>query len=143
MCALPRGRRGDDGKVYRVTPPWEGRSKHFTQESEAFDLTFMQEMPVKRAGQILGESAEHSCNPVNSRRMRPAFPVFPSPDARLAYADRVRHVRQGQPAPTAQSPEGQTKRLKRHSSLQFAALRRPQRIAILHSDKVGRARHTL
>ena len=56
VCALPRGRRGDDSKVYRVTPPWEGRSKHFTQESEAFDLTFMQEMPVKRAGQILGES---------------------------------------------------------------------------------------
>ncbi|MSU32506.1 MAG: hypothetical protein EXS25_07590 [Pedosphaera sp.] len=30
VCALPRGRRGDDSKVYRVTPPWEGRSKHFT-----------------------------------------------------------------------------------------------------------------
>ncbi len=56
VCALPRGRRGDDGKVYRVTPPWEGRSKHFTQEFEAFALTLMREMPVKRAGQILGES---------------------------------------------------------------------------------------
>jgi transposase len=22
VCVLPRGRRGDDGKVYRVTPPW-------------------------------------------------------------------------------------------------------------------------
>ncbi|MSU32353.1 MAG: hypothetical protein EXS25_06800 [Pedosphaera sp.] len=30
VCALPRGRRGDDGRVYRVTPPREGRSKHFT-----------------------------------------------------------------------------------------------------------------
>ena len=30
VCALPRGRRGDDSKVYRVTSPWEGRSKHFT-----------------------------------------------------------------------------------------------------------------
>ncbi len=34
----------------------EGRSKHFTQEFEAFALTFMRKMPVKRAGQILGES---------------------------------------------------------------------------------------
>jgi hypothetical protein len=29
VCALPRGRRGHDSKVYRVTPPWEGRSKLF------------------------------------------------------------------------------------------------------------------
>ena len=56
VFALPRGRRGDDSKVYRVTPPWEGRSKHFTQEFEAFALTLMREMLVKRAGQILGES---------------------------------------------------------------------------------------
>ncbi len=39
-----------------MTPPWEGRSKHFTQESMAFAVTLMREMPVKRAGQILGES---------------------------------------------------------------------------------------
>ena len=56
VCALPRGRRANDGTVYRVTPPWEGRSKHFTQEFEAFALTLMREMPVKRAGEILGES---------------------------------------------------------------------------------------
>ena len=56
VCALPRGRRVDGSKVYRVTPPWEGRSKLFTQEFEAFALTLMREMPVKRAGQILGES---------------------------------------------------------------------------------------
>ncbi len=55
VCALPRGRRGDDSKVYRVTPPWEGRSKHFTQEFDAYAVTLMREMPVKRAGQILGE----------------------------------------------------------------------------------------
>jgi hypothetical protein len=29
VCALPRGRRGDDSKEF-VTPPREGRSKHFT-----------------------------------------------------------------------------------------------------------------
>ncbi len=56
VCALLRGHRGDDGKVYRVTPPREGRSKHSTQEFEAFAVTLMREMPVKRAGQILGES---------------------------------------------------------------------------------------
>ena len=42
--------------MYRVTPPWEGRSKHFTQEFEASALTLIREMPVKRAGRILGES---------------------------------------------------------------------------------------
>lgn len=26
VCALPRGRRSDDGKLYRVTPLWEGPS---------------------------------------------------------------------------------------------------------------------
>ncbi len=56
VYALPRGRRGADSKVYRVTPPWEGRSKHITQEFEAFALTLMREMPVMRVGQILRES---------------------------------------------------------------------------------------
>lgn len=63
ICELPRGRYLDysdslhgTAKVYRVTPPWEGRSKHFTQDFEAFALTLMREMPVKRAGEILGET---------------------------------------------------------------------------------------
>jgi len=56
VCALPRGRRSQDGAVYRVTPPWEGRSKHFSKEFEAFALTLMREMPVKKAGEILGET---------------------------------------------------------------------------------------
>lgn len=54
LCVLPRGRTAA-GKVYRVTPPWEGQSKHFTREFEAFALTLIKEMPVKRAGEILGE----------------------------------------------------------------------------------------
>lgn len=53
-CRLPRGKRVD-GAVYRVTPPWEGKNKHFTKEFEAFALTLMREMPVSRAGEILGE----------------------------------------------------------------------------------------
>jgi transposase len=56
VSALPRGRRSKDGSIYRVTPPWEGRNKHFTKEFEAFALTLMREMPVKKAGEILGET---------------------------------------------------------------------------------------
>ena len=53
-CRLPRGQKLD-GSVYRVTPPWEGKNKHFTKEFEAFALALMREMPVSRAGEILGE----------------------------------------------------------------------------------------
>jgi transposase len=56
VSALPRGKRKGDGAIYRVTPPWEGRSKHFTKEFEAFALTLAREMPVKKAGEILGET---------------------------------------------------------------------------------------
>ena len=81
VCALPRGRRGDDGKVFRVTPPWEGRSKHFTQEFEAFALTLMREMPVKRAGQILGES--------DSRMWRMLFAHVKAAHDRLSFDNVV------------------------------------------------------
>ena len=50
VCALSRGRRSKNDKVYRVTQPWEGCSKHFTREFKAFTLTLMREMLVKRAG---------------------------------------------------------------------------------------------
>ena len=56
VSALPRGRRSKDGSIYRVTPPWEGRSKHFSKEFEAFALTLMREMPVKKVGEIMGET---------------------------------------------------------------------------------------
>ncbi len=42
--------------MYRVTPPLDGRSKHLIQDFEAFVLTLLREMEVKRAGQILGKS---------------------------------------------------------------------------------------
>jgi transposase len=85
VCALPRGRRGDAGKVYRVTPPWEGRSKHFTQEFEAFAVTLMREMRVKRAGQILGES--------DTRMWRMLFAHVKAAHARLSFASSLRPVR--------------------------------------------------
>ena len=36
--------------------PWEGRSRGLTQEFEAFALTLMREMPVKKAAEILDET---------------------------------------------------------------------------------------
>lgn len=56
VSKLPRGLCPRCSKVYRVTPPWEGQGKHFTQEFEAFALTLMREMPVKKAADILGET---------------------------------------------------------------------------------------
>jgi transposase len=54
VCALPRGQCKGCGKVYTVRAPWEGRSPHCTQEFEAFALTLAREMPVSKAGEILG-----------------------------------------------------------------------------------------
>lgn len=54
LCAVPRGRCSCCGHIYRVPVPWEGEGKHFTKEFEAFALTLMREMPVKKAGEILG-----------------------------------------------------------------------------------------
>jgi transposase len=56
VCALPRGQCQSCQKVYTVRPPWEGRSRGLTQEFEAFALTLMREMPVSKAGEILGET---------------------------------------------------------------------------------------
>jgi transposase len=56
VCALPRGQCKECQKVYTVRAPWEGRSRGLTQEFEAFALTLMREMPVKKAGEILGET---------------------------------------------------------------------------------------
>lgn len=56
VCALPRGRCKDCKKVYTVRAPWEGRSRGLTQEFEAFALTLMREMPVRKAAEILDET---------------------------------------------------------------------------------------
>ena len=45
-CRLPRARCRKTQKVYRVCPPWEGLSKHFTKGFEAMALLLMREMPV-------------------------------------------------------------------------------------------------
>jgi transposase len=54
-CRLPRGRGEQSGKVYRVSPPWEGLSKHFTKAFEAMALLLMREMPVSAVGRTIGE----------------------------------------------------------------------------------------
>jgi transposase len=54
VCRLPRGRCGACERIYTVRAPWEGRSRGLTQEFEAFALTLMREMPVRKAGEILG-----------------------------------------------------------------------------------------
>ena len=56
VCALPRGRCRACLATFQIQPPWEGRSKHFTQEFEGFALLLAREMPVSKAGEILGET---------------------------------------------------------------------------------------
>jgi transposase len=53
---LPRGKCRQCGHVFRVRPPWEGLSTHFTKEFEAFALLLMREMPVSRVAEAVGET---------------------------------------------------------------------------------------
>jgi transposase len=55
-CRLPRGKCRQCGHVFRVRPPWEGLSTHFTKEFEAFALLLMREMPVSKVAQLVGET---------------------------------------------------------------------------------------
>jgi transposase len=55
-CRLPRGRCRKCDEVFRVRPPWEGLSKHFTKEFEAFALLLMREMPVSKVARMVGET---------------------------------------------------------------------------------------
>jgi transposase len=56
VCAPPRARCTACRHVWQVPLPWEGLSKHFTRDFEAFALTLLREMPMKKAGDILGEN---------------------------------------------------------------------------------------
>jgi transposase len=55
-CRLPRGKCRQCGHVFRVRPPWEGLSKHFTKEFEAFALLLMREMPMRKVSEVVGET---------------------------------------------------------------------------------------
>ncbi len=55
-CRLPRGKCRQCGHVFRVRPPWEGLSMHFTKEFEAFALLLMREMPMSQVAELVGET---------------------------------------------------------------------------------------
>ena len=55
-CRLPRGKCRQCGHVFRVRPPWEGLSTHFTKEFEAFALLLMREMPMSKVAEVVGET---------------------------------------------------------------------------------------
>jgi len=55
-CRLPRGKCRQCGHIFRVRPPWEGLSMHFTKEFEAFALCLMREMPMAKVAEVVGES---------------------------------------------------------------------------------------
>jgi transposase len=55
-CQLPRARCEKTGKVYRVRPPWEGLSKHFTKGFEAMSLLLIREMPMAAVARKLKET---------------------------------------------------------------------------------------
>ncbi len=54
-CCLPRGKCRQCGHVFRVRPPWEGLSTHFSREFEAYALLLMREMPMARVAEVVGE----------------------------------------------------------------------------------------
>lgn len=56
LCEPQRARGTACRKVWRVPVPWEGEGKHFPRDFEAFALTLMREMPMTRAGDLLGET---------------------------------------------------------------------------------------
>ena len=56
ICRLPRGKCRQCGSVFRVCPPWEGLSGHFTKEFEAFALLLLREMPVRRVAELVAET---------------------------------------------------------------------------------------
>jgi transposase len=55
-CRLPRGKCRQCGHVFRIRPPWEGLSTHFTKEFEAFALLLMGQMPMSKVGELVSES---------------------------------------------------------------------------------------
>jgi len=55
-CRLPRGKCRHCNHVFRVRPPWEGLSTHFTKEFEAFALLLMLEMPMSKVAEMVGET---------------------------------------------------------------------------------------
>lgn len=83
VCTPPRARCTACRHVWQVPLPWEGLGKHFTRDFEAFALTLMREMPMKKAGDILGEN--------DTRRWRLLFKHSGKAYAELDLSDLI-HV---------------------------------------------------
>ena len=52
-CRLPRLQCKDCLKVWTIPAPWEGKSKHLSQDLEDLSLSLMRYMPVSKVGDLL------------------------------------------------------------------------------------------
>ena len=64
---LPRGKCKQCGHVFRVRPPCEGLSMHFTREVEGFARLLMREGPVSKVAELVGKPT-HACGGCSSGR---------------------------------------------------------------------------
>jgi transposase len=55
-CDLPRAKCADCGHRFSLRPLWQGRTRHFTKNFEAFALSVIRETTVRGASRVLSES---------------------------------------------------------------------------------------
>ena len=70
-CRLPRAKCRPCGHVFRVRPPWEGLSTHFTKEFEAFALLLLRARPMCKVAALVGETDPGCGGCCSGRSMRP------------------------------------------------------------------------
>ena len=81
LCSPPRARGGACRHVWPVPVPWAGEGHHCPRDFEAFALTLRREMPLQKAGAILGEN--------DTRLWRRLFPPVDKADAALDLSARA------------------------------------------------------
>lgn len=55
-CDLPRVKCAGCGYRFQIKPSWQGRSRHFTKNFEAYALSLIRETSVRGASRVLSES---------------------------------------------------------------------------------------
>jgi len=55
-CDLPRLKCSECGHRCQIKPSWQGRSRHFTKNFEAYALSLIRETSVRGASRVLSES---------------------------------------------------------------------------------------
>ena len=55
-CDLPRLKCQECGHPFQIKPTWQGRSRHFTKNFEAYALSLIRETSVRGASRVLCES---------------------------------------------------------------------------------------